>query len=77
MVKNSKQQACKNTSTRTCQPLRTYVSRHQHERVKTSSRTCRGKFNYIFKKWPRFIQVSPGLLYHFILRLLKKFTRLP
>ena len=23
---------------------RTYVSRYQHERVKTSSRTCRGKF---------------------------------
>lgn len=50
MVKNSNQQAYKNTSTRTCQPLRTYVSRHQHVRVKTSSRTCQGKFNYIFKK---------------------------
>ena len=29
--------------------------RVEHERVKTSSRTCRGKFNYIFKKWPKLI----------------------
>ena len=36
--------------TRSCQGLDTYVTRHQHERVKTSSRTCRGKFNSIFRK---------------------------
>ena len=36
--------------TRSCQGLDTNVTRHQHERVKTSSRTCRGKFNSIFKK---------------------------
>jgi hypothetical protein len=35
--------------TRSCQGLDTNVMRHRHERVKTSSRTCRGKFNYIFK----------------------------
>ena len=36
--------------TRSCQGRDTNVTRHQHERVKTSSRTCRGKFNSNFKK---------------------------
>lgn len=39
-----------NTSARSYQGRDTNVTRHQHERVKTSSRTCRGKFNSIFKE---------------------------
>ena len=59
MVKNSNQQAYKNTSTRTCQPLRTYVSRHQHERVNLSARTCRDISTNVSR--PRHVRVEVNL----------------